>query len=86
MCGYCGECQLDLQASSSLWALKNEMMAGAAQMFTTYHEKYIARIRSHVYWKKSKLEQNILGYDANSLYPYCSGNVMPCGKDTLVVN
>ena len=54
--GYCGECQLDLQASSSLWALKNEMVAGAAQMFTTYHEKYIARIRSHVYWKKSKLE------------------------------
>ena len=28
----------------------------------------------------------IMGYDANSLYLYCSGDVMPCGKDTLVVN
>ena len=24
--------------------------------------------------------------DANALYLYCSGDVMPCGKDTLVVN
>ena len=28
----------------------------------------------------------IIGYDANSLYLYCSGDVMPCGKDSLVVN
>ena len=27
-----------------------------------------------------------VGYDANALYLYCSGRVMPCGKDTLVVN
>ena len=24
--------------------------------------------------------------DANALYLYCSGDVVPCGKDTLVVN
>ena len=28
----------------------------------------------------------IKGYDANSLYLYCSVHVMPCGKDKLVVN
>ena len=27
-----------------------------------------------------------MGYDANSLYLYCSGAVMPCGKDMLIVN
>ena len=28
----------------------------------------------------------MIGYDTDSLYLYCSGDVMPCGKDTLVVN
>ena len=32
------------------------------------------------------MTRGIIGYDANSLYLYCSGDVMPCGKDTLVVN
>ena len=41
---------------------------------------------SHVYGEKSKLTRGIIGYDANSLYLYCLGDVMPCGKDTLVVN
>ena len=27
-----------------------------------------------------------IGYDANALHLYSSGDVMPCGKDTLVVN
>ena len=27
-----------------------------------------------------------MDYDANSLYLYCSGAVMPCGKDMLIVN
>ena len=39
-----------------------------------------------MYEEKSKLTRGIIGYDANSLYLYCSGDVMPCGKDTLVVN
>ena len=37
-------------------------------------------------WKKSKLTKGIKGYDANALYIYCSGDVMHCVKDTLVVN
>ena len=32
------------------------------------------------------MTRGIIGYDANSLYLYCLGDVMPCGKDTLVVN
>ena len=36
--------------------------------------------------EKSKFIKGIIGYDANALYLYCSGDVMPCVKDTLVVN
>ena len=39
-----------------------------------------------MYGEKNKITRGIIGYDANSLYLYCSGDVMPCGKDTLVVN
>ena len=56
------------------------------QVFTTYHEKDTTRIRYHVYGEERKLTKNIIGYNANSLHFYCSGDVMPCGKDTLVVN
>ena len=57
-----------------------------AQVFTRYHEKYITRIRSHVYEEKSKLTKGAINYDSNALYLYCSGDVMPCGKATVDVN
>ena len=66
--------------------LRTGMVNGPAQVFTRYHEKDITRIKSHVYGEKSKLKKGIVSYDANALYPHCSGDVMPCGKDTLVVN
>ena len=56
------------------------------QVFTRYYGKDITCIRSHVYGEKSKLTKGVIGYDANSLYFYCSGDVMPCGKDTLIAN
>ena len=62
------------------------MVGGPAQPFTRYHEKDITRIRSHAYEEKSKLTKGVIGYDANALYLYCSGDVLPCGKDMLVVN
>ena len=65
--------------------LKTGMVGGPAQVFTRYHEKDITRKRFHVHGKKDKLTKGIIGYDANVLYLYCSGNVMPCGKDTLNV-
>ena len=50
------------------------------KIFTRYREKDITRIRSHVYGEKSKLTKGVIGYDANALYLYCSGDVMSCGK------
>ena len=92
--GYCKECQLDTQAlekceyekTAVYELLRTSMLGGPAQVSTRYHEKDITRIRSHVYGEKSKLTKGVIGYDANSLYLYCSGDVMPCGKDTLIVN
>ena len=66
--------------------LRTGMVGGPAQVFTRYYEKDITCIRSHVYGEKSKLTKCVTLYDANSLYLYCSGDVMPCGKDTLIVN
>ena len=63
------------------------MVGRPVQVFITrYNEKDTTRTRSHVYVEKSKLAKGVIGYDANALYLYCSGDVMPCGKDTLVVN
>ena len=60
--------------------LKTGTIGGSAQVFTTYHEKDITRIRSHVYEEKSKLTRGIKGYDDNSLYLYCSGDLMSVTK------
>ena len=79
-----GRCECEKAALYEL--LRTSMVGGPAQVFARYHEKVITRIRSHVYGEKSKLTRDIIGYDANSLYLYFSGDVMPCGKDTLVVN
>ena len=92
--GYCGECQLDMQALERCGCekaavydlLRTGMVGGPAQVFTRYHERVITRIRSHVYGEKSKLTKGVIGFDANSLYLYCSGDVMLCGKDRLLVN
>ena len=92
--GYCKECQLDMQAlercecekTAVYELLRTDMVGGPTQVFTRYREKDISRIRSHAYGEKSKLTKGIIGYDANSLYLYCSGDVIPSGKDTLIVN
>ena len=31
------------------------------------------------------MTKGVKGYDPNALYLYCSGDITPCGKDTLVV-
>ena len=49
-------------------------------------KKNITRIRFHVYGEKGKLTKAVIGYNAKGLYLHCSGNVMPCGKETLTVN
>lgn len=60
------------------------MVGGPAQFYTGYRGKEIKRIRKKQ-WRKKKFTKGVIGYDANALYLYCSGNVMPCRKDTLVV-
>ena len=94
-CGdYCEQCQLDMQALERCESLKvtiynllrTGMVGGLAQVFTRYHGKYITRIRPHVHREKSKSAKGVIGFDANALYLYCSGDAMPCDKDTLVVN
>ena len=92
--GYCEECQLDMQAlercecekTAVYELLRTGVVGGPAQVFTRYHEKDITRIRSHVYGEKGKLTKGVTGYDSIGLYLGCSGDVMPCGKDILVVN
>ena len=66
--------------------LRAGIVGGPVQVFTRYYEKEIIRIRPQMYGEKSKLTKGAIGCDANSLYLYCSGDVMPCGKDTLIVN
>ena len=65
--------------------LRTGMVGGPAQIFTRYHEKDITRERSHVHEEESKLTKDVIGYDANVLYLNYSGDVITCGKDTLVV-
>ena len=62
------------------------MVDDPAHFFTAYHEKYTTHIRSHVYGEESELAKNIIAYYTSSLYLYCWGDVMLCGKETLVVN
>ena len=79
--GCCKECQLDIQAlekcgferAAVYELLRTVIVGGPAQGFTRYHEKDITCIRSHIYGEKGKLTKVVIGYDANSLYLYCSG-------------
>ena len=89
-CGYCEECQLDMQVlercgceAAIFDLLRTGMVDRPVQVFTRYHEKDITHIRSRVYGEKSNLTKDVTGYDANTLCLYCSSDVMPCGKDWL---
>ena len=60
------------------------MVGGPAIVFTRYHKRGKTRLRSHIHGRKGKKCKTILGYDANALYLYCSGDEMPCGKEEHV--
>ena len=91
MGAYCTDCQKALKGMNGCKCdpvetynlLKTGMAGGPAQVFTRYHGKDVTYIRSHI--GREKLCKKIIGYDANALYLYCSGDVMPCGKDKLTV-
>ena len=64
--------------------LRTEMVDGPAIVFIRYHKRGKTRIRAPIYGRNGKKCKTILGYDANALYLYCSGQVMPCGKEQIV--
>ena len=62
-----------------------EAFRKTAEQYYLDNEENITRIRSHEYGEKSKLTKSFIGYNANALYLYCSGDAMPRDKNTLVV-
>ena len=63
--------------------LKTGMIVGPSIVFCRYAEAEMAKIRSHKY-ENAKTCKSVVGFDANSLYLYCSGQDMPCGKEEYV--
>ena len=59
------------------------MVGGTSIVFCWYAEKDVTKVRSHI-CKDAKTCQSVVGFDANSLYLYFSGQEMPCGKEEYV--
>ena len=58
------------------------MIGGPSIVFCRYAEAGVSQIRSHIY-EDAKTCRAVLGLDANSLYLFCSGQEMPCGKEKV---
>ena len=67
--------------------LKTGMIGGPSIVFCRYAEAGVSKIRSHIYRgsdsEKAKTCRSVHGLDSNSLYLFCSGQEMPCGKDKV---
>ena len=64
--------------------LTTGMIGGPSIVFCRYAEAGVSQIRSHIYsLADAKTCRAVLGFDANSLYLYCSGQEMPCGKEKV---
>ena len=62
--------------------LTTGMVKGPSIVFCRYAEAGISKIRSHIN-SEAKTCRAVLGFDVNSLYLYCSGQEMPCGKEKV---
>ena len=62
--------------------LTTGMIGGPSIVFCRYGEAGVSQIRSHIY-EDAKTCRAVLGLDANSLYLFCSGQEMPCGKEKV---
>ena len=60
------------------------MVGGPAIVFCRYHKRGKTRMIAHIYGRNGKKCKTNLGYDANALYLYCSGQLMPCGTEKHV--
>ena len=63
--------------------LKTGMIGGPSIVFCRYGEAGVSKIRSHIYSEKAKTCRSVYGLDSNSLYLFCSGQEMPCGKEKV---
>ena len=78
--------------------LTTGMIGGPSIVFCRHVEAGVSKIRSHIYSDSdresgeaagenlradAKTCRSVLGLDANSLYLFCSGQEMPCGKEKV---
>ena len=78
--------------------LTTGMIGGPSIVFCRHAEAGVSKIRSHIYSDSeresgeaagenlradAKTCRSVLGLDANSLYLFCSGQEMPCGKEKV---
>ena len=64
--------------------LTTGMIGGPSIVFCRYAEAGVSKIRSHIYrGGEAKTCRSVQGLDANSLYLFCSGQEMPCGKEKV---
>ena len=60
------------------------MIGGPSIVFCRHAEAGVSKIRSHIYSEAdAKICRSVQGLDANSLYLFCSGQEMPCGKEKV---
>ena len=59
-------------------------IGGPSIVFCRHTEAGVSKIRSHIYREEdAKTCRSVLGLDSNSLYLFCSGQEMPCGKEKV---
>ena len=64
--------------------LTTGMIGGPSIVFCRHAEAGVSKIRSHIYSEAdAKTCRSVLGLDSNSLYLFCSGQEMPCGKEKV---
>ena len=64
--------------------LTTGMIGGPSIVFCRHAEAGVSKIRSHIYSESdAKTCRSVQGLDANSLYLFCSGQEMPCGKEKV---
>ena len=84
-CEKCKEVRKDCRICTKNEAyemLTTGMIGGPSIVFCRYAEAGVSRIRSHSE-ADAKTCRAVLGFDANSLYLFCSGQEMPCGKEKV---
>ena len=64
--------------------LTTGMIGGPSIVFCRYAEAGVSKFRSHIYrGADAKTCRSVQGLDANSLYLFCSGQEIPCGKEKV---